>query len=174
MGWALATVKPRDTFRTPRRTLVRLSTTPTTTPDADGLESSSAAEPAASISPEVPSATSPPGNGMEQFHSLQRRLFLYTGVAAALAVPATALLFGTGAAVSLLVGALAGLLYLRLLARSVARLGGQSRSVGKAQLLVPLVLLLAASRLPQLEILPALVGFLLYKPAVLAQALGEP
>jgi ATP synthase protein I len=150
-----------------------LSTTPTTTPDADGLLSSSSAEPEASISTEAASATTPPGNGMDQFHSLQRRLFLFTGLAAALAVPAAALLFGTGAAASLLIGALAGLLYLRLLARSVSRLGGQSRSIGKAQLLVPLVLLLAAARLPQLEILPALVGFLLYKPAVLAQAIGE-
>ncbi|MFQ6540125.1 hypothetical protein [Aphanothece stagnina] len=67
-------------------------------------------------------------------------------------------------------GACAGLLYLRLLSRSVMRLGGDRRSVGKSQLLVPILLVLAASRLPQLELLPALLGFLLYKPAVILQA----
>ena len=67
-------------------------------------------------------------------------------------------------------GALSGLLYLLLLARSVARLGGDRRSVGKIQLLVPVVLVLASSRLSQLELVPALVGFLLYKPALLVQA----
>jgi len=43
--------------------------------------------------------------------------------------------------------------------------------VGKAQLLVPVVLVLAAARLPVLDIVPALIGFLLYKPAILIQAL---
>jgi ATP synthase protein I len=42
--------------------------------------------------------------------------------------------------------------------------------VGKAQLLVPVVLVLAAARLPVLEILPAVLGFLLYKPALIVQA----
>jgi ATP synthase protein I len=42
--------------------------------------------------------------------------------------------------------------------------------VGKAQLLVPVVLVVAAARLPVLEILPAVLGFLLYKPALIVQA----
>jgi ATP synthase protein I len=85
-------------------------------------------------------------------------------------VPLTALWFDRSAAFSLLVGALAGLLYLRLLSRSVSRFGVDTRSMGKVQLLVPVVLVLAAARLPALDILPALVGFLLYKPALLVQA----
>ena len=38
------------------------------------------------------------------------------------------------------------------------------------QLLVPVVLVLAAARTPQLELLPAFLGFLLYKPALILQA----
>jgi ATP synthase protein I len=38
------------------------------------------------------------------------------------------------------------------------------------QLLVPVVLVLASARIPQLQLVPALVGFLLYKPALLVQA----
>ncbi len=109
-------------------------------------------------------------NGMDGYHRLQRRLILATLVATALAVPVTALCFDIPTAVSLLIGALAGLLYIRLLARSVSRLGGERKSVGKVQLVVPIVLVLAAARIPQLEIVPALVGFLLYKPALIVQA----
>jgi len=49
----------------------------------------------------------------------------------------------------------AGLFYLRLLARSVARLGGGSRQVGRFQLVVPVLLVVSAARLPQFEFLPA-------------------
>jgi ATP synthase protein I len=52
----------------------------------------------------------------------------------------------------------------------VSRLGADSKSVGKVQLLVPITLVLAAARIPQLQILPALLGFLLYKPALILQA----
>jgi ATP synthase protein I len=119
---------------------------------------------------ELPDASSPVGNGMDDYLRLQRRMLLSTVCATALAVPLTALWFDASAAISLLVGALAGLLYLRLLARSVSRLGVDTKSMGKVQLLVPVVLLLAAARLPGLDILPALAGFLLYKPALIVQA----
>lgn len=119
---------------------------------------------------EVTDASSTVNNGMDGYLRLQRRLLLSTVCATALAVPITALWFDLPTAFSLLVGALAGLLYLRLLARSVTRFGVETKGVGKAQLLVPVVLVLAAARLPVLEILPALVGFLLYKPALIVQA----
>jgi ATP synthase protein I len=52
----------------------------------------------------------------------------------------------------------------------VSRLGGDRNSLGTVQLLVPVVLVLASARIPALEILPALLGFLLYKPALILQA----
>ncbi|WP_254216828.1 ATP synthase subunit I [Synechococcus sp. CCY 9618] len=119
---------------------------------------------------DVTDAPSPVDNGMDGYLRLQRRMLLSTVCVTALAVPLTALWFDRSAALSLLVGALAGLLYLRLLSRSVSRFGVATKSMGKVQLLVPVVLVLAAARLPALEILPALVGFLLYKPALIAQA----
>jgi ATP synthase protein I len=115
-------------------------------------------------------APSTAANGMDGYQRLQRRMLLATAFATALAVPITALWFDLPTAVSLLVGALAGILYLRLLARSVSRLGVDTKSVGKFQQLVPVVLVLAAIRLPYLEILPALAGFFLYKPALIVQA----
>lgn len=111
--------------------------------------------------------------GDDDYTRLQRRLIQATLIVSALAVAFTALTFDPHTAGCLLVGSLAGVLYLRLLARSVARLGAGSKKVGKLQLLVPVVLVLASARLPQLDLLPALIGFLLYKPALILQALVD-
>jgi len=106
---------------------------------------------------------------VDDYAQLQQRLLLATLIAAVLAGLFTALVFDLHTAASVLVGSLAGVVYLRLLGRSVARLGPDAKKVGKLQLLVPVVLVLAAARLPQLELLPALLGFLLYKPALIFQ-----
>ncbi|MGC6483262.1 MAG: hypothetical protein ACON4T_06840 [Synechococcus sp.] len=107
---------------------------------------------------------------MEDYARLQRRLMLATLIVSLVVALVAALRFDLHVARSLLVGACAGLLYLRLLARSVARLGGGSRQVGRFQLVVPILLIVASSRLPQLDLLPAFLGFLLYKPALIVQA----
>ena len=73
----------------------------------------------------------------------------------------------------MLVGALSGSLYLRLLARSIGQLGKGSNAVGKIQLVVPVLLVLAVSKIPQLDLIPSMLGFLLYKPSLIIQALIE-
>lgn len=118
-------------------------------------------------------APADPSNGMDAFHRLQRRLLLFTLLLSAVAVVFTALVFSPITALSLLIGSIAGLLYLWLLSRSVSRLGENSRRISKAQLLVPVALVLLAAKVPQLSILPALLGFLLYKPAVIIQAVFD-
>lgn len=124
-----------------------------------------AVQPAADVDP-----AAEPDNGMAEYYRLQRKLQQFTLVLSGVAVLVTALLLSWSAAFAVLVGATAALLYLRLLGRSVSRLGGERRGMGKAQLLVPILLVLAACRLPQLDLLPAFLGFLLYKPAVILQA----
>lgn len=111
---------------------------------------------------------------MNDYVRLQQRLMMATLAVSAAAVPLSWIFFGGSAAASLLLGAFSGLLYLRLLARSVARLGKGSRSVGRFQLLVPVLLVIAALRIPAIELLPALAGFVLYKPALLLQAVLAP
>ena len=115
----------------------------------------------------------PAENGMESFARLQVRLMLATVIVSAVATLFASFYFDLFVARSLLVGAVAGLFYLRLLARSVARLGGGSRQVGRFQLVVPIVLIVAAARLPQLDLLPAFAGLLLYKPALILQTVFD-
>jgi len=102
---------------------------------------------------------------------LQRRIFVLTSVVSVLAVFLTAIFWDINASLSLLIGALSGLFYLRLLARSIGNLGKTTSGVSKVQILVPVVLFLAVSRLPQLQLLPSLLGFFLYKPSLIMQFL---
>ena len=104
---------------------------------------------------------------MADYRRLQRWSLLMSLVLAAFAVLISAVWFSGTTVLSVAVGCIAGLLYLLLLSRAVEKLGTQSRSLGKAQLLVPVVLVLLSTRWPLLELLPALIGFLIYKPAVI-------
>lgn len=110
----------------------------------------------------------------DHYGRLQRRLLLATALVGVVASLITLVIWGGEAARSLLLGSCCGLLYLRLLARSVARIGPDSRSLGRFQIVVPALLVIAAARVPAIEMLPALAGFLLYKPALLLQAAFAP
>ena len=138
-------------------------TGPTGTPSADA----EAVLASADQHPADPTTADP-------FLRLQRRLLLATLLLTLVVSTITWPLFGASVARSLLLGGCCGLLYLRLLARSVARIGPESRSLGRFQIVVPALLVVAAARVPALHLLPALLGFLLYKPALLLQAVLAP
>jgi len=110
----------------------------------------------------------------DEYVALQFRIYRLTSILTALAVVISAFFFGKQSSVSLLIGGLSGILYLRLLARGIGKLGSNSRMVGKVQLIVPVLLVLAASKLPLLDLIPSLIGFLLYKPSLVIQFLLEP
>ncbi len=110
---------------------------------------------------------------LDEYVQLQRRIFHTTLIVSVFAVSISAFFFPLQTSISLLVGALSGVLYLRLLARSIGRLGKSSKAVSKIQLVIPVLLLLAVAKLPQLDLIPALLGFLLYKPSLIIQSLLE-
>ena len=111
---------------------------------------------------------------MDEFIRLQTRLLTATLLLSVAATLITLVWFGGPTALSLMIGAGCGLLYLRLLARSVSRLGNETRSLSRFQIVVPALLVVACTRIPALELLPALIGFVLYKPALLLQAVLAP
>jgi len=110
----------------------------------------------------------------DEYLELQFRVFRLTFLLTILSVGMAGFFLGIQASASLLVGALSGIFYFRLLARGVGRLGTSSKMVGKVQLLVPVILVVASSRFPQFDLIPALLGFLLYKPALIIQFLSMP
>jgi len=106
----------------------------------------------------------------EEYDQLQKRVLFLTAVLSAIAVAIAGIFFGFYTSISLLIGALSGLLYFRLLARSIGKLGKTSKTVGKVQMAVPVLLVVLTSRFSSLELLPSILGFLLYKPSLVIQA----
>lgn len=117
------------------------------------------------VADEAPAGTSV--DPMADYRLMQRRLLLVTLGLSALVVLVTAVFWDRQTTLSVAIGGLAGLLYLFLLTRSVEKFGGSSRQLGKVQLLVPVVLVLLSSRWHQLQLLPALIGFLVSKSAMI-------
>jgi len=110
----------------------------------------------------------------DEYLELQFRVIRLTLLLTIFFVGLTVFFLEIQTSLSLFIGALSGIFYFRLLARGVGRLGTSSKIVGKVQLLVPVLLVLASSRFPQLDLIPALLGFLLYKPALIIQFLSMP
>ncbi len=114
------------------------------------------------------------GDYINEYSSLQLRIFRITLFLTVFSFLFTTIVFDFSAAISLLIGAFSGILYFRLLAKSIGSLGKNSSSVSKFQLIVPVLLVLVVSKLPDLHLIPALMGFLLYKPSLILQFLLEP
>jgi len=110
----------------------------------------------------------------DEYLELQFRVFRLAFLLTIVSVGIAGFFWGIQAGASMFIGALSGIFYFRLLARGIGRLGTSSKIVGKVQLLVPVLLVLVSSRFPQLDLIPALLGFLLYKPALIIQFLSMP
>ena len=115
-----------------------------------------------------------------RYEQLKKELQLWcTGLTAA-CLAATLVFYGRDVSASYGVGAIGGLVYLRLLHQSVNGIGygGFGTAIGQNRLLIPLVLALAYNRYNTiladnsgltLQLLPMLVGFFTYKGAVIAR-----
>ena len=110
---------------------------------------------------------------MAEFFRLRQRVLQLTLMITIGAGLLTGLVWNLQTCLSLLAGAAAGIFYLLLLSRSVERLGKRSNNLGKAHLGVPILLFILALRLQGLDLLPAFLGFVLYKPAILLIAFGD-
>ena len=100
----------------------------------------------------------------DEYTKLQITIFGITFIVAILVASITGIItFGF----SVFIGAIAGIFYLRLLAKSIGKIGKESNGVSQLQLLVPVCLFLFASKLGSLDIFPAMIGFFIYKPSLI-------
>ena len=83
----------------------------------------------------------------DDYTKLQLTIFGITFIVSILLASITGIFLGFTFGFSIFIGAIAGICYLRLLAKSVGKLGKESSGVSKLQLLVPVCLFIFASKL---------------------------
>ena len=103
----------------------------------------------------------------DEYTKLQITIFSITFIVAILVASITGIIIGYNFGFSVFIGAIAGIFYLRLLAKSIGKIGKESTRVSQLQLLVPVCLFIFASKLGSLDILPAMIGFFIYKPSLI-------
>ena len=103
----------------------------------------------------------------DEYQKLQITIFGITFIVAILVASITGIIIGYTFGFSVFIGAIAGIFYLRLLAKSIGKIGKESNGVSQLQLLVPICLFLFASKLGSLDIFPAMIGFFIYKPSLI-------
>ena len=103
----------------------------------------------------------------DEYTKLQLTIFGITFIVSTLLASITGIFLGFTFGFSIFIGAIAGIFYLRLLAKSVGKLGKESSGISKLQLLVPVCLFIFASKLGSLDIFPAMIGFFIYKPSLI-------
>jgi ATP synthase protein I len=104
---------------------------------------------------------------MGEYRQLKQELYLITLAITAVAFVTVVFIYGLRIALSYLLGAVAGVVYLRLLAKDVDRIGNESVKLSPNRLALFVVLMLVAAKWHQLQILPVFLGFLTYKAALL-------
>ena len=112
-----------------------------------------------------------PDPSMDEFYHLQWELVLVAVLLAGIIFVFTWIYYSLNTSLNYLIGSCAGIFYLRLLAKHVEQLGRQRRRLGQTRLAVLIILILVASRLEQLEILPIFLGFLTYKASLIVYVL---
>ena len=103
----------------------------------------------------------------DEYTKLQITIFGITFIVAIILALITGIIFGYTFGSSVFIGAIAGIFYLRLLAKSIGKIGKDSTRVSQLQLLVPVCLFIFASKLGSLDIFPAMIGFFIYKPSLI-------
>ena len=102
----------------------------------------------------------------DDFFSLQLALFCLTLILSIVITIVSCIFINLPFGLSVFIGSIIGILYLRLLAKSIGNLGKTSSGISKVQLLLPVCLFIFASRNELIEIFPSIIGFFLYKPAM--------
>ncbi|TVP64540.1 MAG: ATP synthase subunit I [Nodularia sp. (in: Bacteria)] len=111
--------------------------------------------------------TEPVNASMQEFYQLYQELLIITLALTVTVFISVWIAYSLNIALNYLLGACAGVLYLRLLAKDVEGLGREKQALSKTRLALLVALIFLASRWNQLQILPIFLGFLTYKATLI-------
>lgn len=113
------------------------------------------------------SSVGPSEDSMGEYQQLKQELYLITIGITAVVFAAVTYFYDLRVAFNYLLGAAAGVVYLRMLAKDVDRIGNESVKLSLDRQALVVVLMLVAAKWHQLQILPVFLGFLTYKAALI-------
>jgi ATP synthase protein I len=106
-------------------------------------------------------------SSMQEFYQLKQTLLLVTLALAGIIFISVWIFYSLDIALNYLIGACTGVVYLRMLAKDVERLGSQNQRLSKARFAVFIGLIIVATQWHQLQIIPIFLGFLTYKATLI-------
>lgn len=113
------------------------------------------------------SVSTEPDPSMQEYYSLQKELFVATLTFTTGIFAGVWYFYSLDIALNYLLGAFGGIIYLLLLARDVGQLGRERGKLSQSRLAIFVALIVAATSIDQLNILPVFLGFLTYKATLL-------
>lgn len=104
---------------------------------------------------------------MAEYYQLKQNLLLVTLAISAVIFVSVWIVYSFNTSVNYLLGACVGVVYLGMLAREVERIGASKKGVGSTRLALLAGVIIVATQLEQLQIVPIFLGFLTYKAAII-------
>ena len=108
---------------------------------------------------------------MTEYVELKRELYITFVVIGIVVFVSIWLAYELNVALNYLLGAIVGLVYVRMLAREVEKLSYEKRGLNNNRLGLFAGVMILAIRVPQLQVLPVFLGFLTYKLVLLIYTL---
>ncbi len=110
-------------------------------------------------------------NSMDEYFRLKQSIFLITVIMTVIIFILVWAIYSLSLALNYLIGACVGIVYLRMLAKDVEKIGGDNVRVSSGRLALFAGMIIVAAQWDQLQIFPVFLGFLTYKIAIIAYVL---